>query len=142
MHKTVAFVTNQYRCDRLIHAAKKIADQTGSELMIVGVLDCEYALDPEAVDYLFNQSRENHATMRLLFTGDKAEVLREITAGYDVDFVVTGMPHSHHSVVYDLWRKFPQKNFYTVDYSGELIEVARPAGERAVSRPAKPCAAY
>ena len=124
MSKTIAFVTNQHRCDRLISAAYKLSDKTGSELMVVGVLDCEYVLDPKAVDYLFMKSKEYKATMRLLFTDDKIDAMREITAQFDAQRIITGMPQSHSSVVYDLWREFSDKSFYTVDSGGELVEVA------------------
>jgi len=122
--KTIAFVTNQYRCDRLIRAAHKISGETCSELLVVGVLDSEYTLDPEAVDYLFTETKRYKSTMRLLFTDDKIESMREITGQADSANIVTGMPHSHNSVLYDLWRDFPDKSFYTVDSGGEIAEVA------------------
>jgi hypothetical protein len=124
MSKTIVFVTNQHRCDRLISAAHRVSGETGSELTVVGVLDCEYVLDPKAVDYLFIKSKEHKATMRLLFTDDKIDAMRKITAQFDVQNIITGMPQSHDSVVYDLWREFPDKSFFTVDCDGELIEVA------------------
>jgi hypothetical protein len=92
--------------------------------MVVGVLDCEYVLDPKAVDYLFMKSKEHKATMRLLFTDDKIDAMREIIAQFDLCNIITGMPQNHNSVVYDLWREFPDKSFYTVDSDGELVEVA------------------
>lgn len=124
MSKTITFVTNQYSCDRIIYSARVIADETDTDLVVVGVLDSEYELDPEVVDYLFILSKKNQATMRLIFSEDKTGVMREIISAYDCRHVVTGMPSSNQSVLYTMWKEFPAKNFYTVDSSGELVEVA------------------
>lgn len=124
MVKTITFVTNQYSCDRIIDTARTVADQTKTDLLVVGVMDSEYELDPEVVDYLFRLSKKNRATMRLIFTEDKKAVMREILLGCENSTIVTGMPSSNQSVLYEFWKSFPQTRFYTVDLSGELIEVA------------------
>lgn len=124
MAKTITFVTNQYSCDRIIYSARVIADETNTDLVVVGIMDSEYELNPEVVDYLFVLSKKNQATMRLIFTEDKTAVMRDMVAEYDSEHVVTGMPSSNQSVVYDLWKEFPNKRFYTVDPSGEIVEVA------------------
>lgn len=124
MAKTVTFVTNQYSCDRIIYSAKVIADETKTDLIVVGVLDNEYELDPEVVDYLFVLSKKNKATMRLLFSDDKTSVMTEAISLPECTNVVTGMPSNSESVLYKIWNMFPAKNFYTVDTTGEIIEVA------------------
>ncbi len=125
MPKTLAFVTNQYSCDRIIRAARTVADETGTDLVVVGVLDSEYTLDPEVVDYLFSLSKKNKAVMRLLFSEDKTGVMTEAIAQYESANIVTGMPNSNDSVLYKIWKMFPAKQFFTVDISGELVEVAK-----------------
>ena len=124
MQKTLAFVTNQYSCDRIICAAKTVADRTKTDLVVVGVLDSEYKLDPEVVDYLFNLCKKNKAMMRLLFSEDKTGVMTEAITQYESLNIVTGMPDSNGSVLYRIWKMFPAKKFFTVDASGEVIEVA------------------
>lgn len=124
MAKTVTFVTNQYSCDRIIYSARVVADETKTDLVVVGVLDSEYELDPEVVDYLFVLSKKNKATMRLLFSEDKTSVMAEAISQNDCKNVVTGMPNCSDSVLYKLWKMFPAKNFYSVDTTGEIVEVA------------------
>jgi len=126
MPKTVTLVTNQYQCDRIITAARRIADETGTELLVSGVLDSKYELNPQAIEYLFNLSKQNGATMRLVFAEDKISLLCDLVGQSDHHYVVTGMPSSNQSVLYDLWKKFPNKSFYAVEPSGELTEVAGP----------------
>ena len=124
MSKTVVFVTNQYSCDRIICSARTVANETSSELLVVGILDSEYELNPEAIDYLFLLSKQNKATMRLLFTEDKVSAMREAVGQYGCKAAVTGMPSSNQSVLYTLWKEFPGVAFYTVDLNGEIVEVA------------------
>jgi K+-sensing histidine kinase KdpD len=124
--KTLAFVTNQYSCDRIIRAARTVADETETDLVVVGVLDSEYTLDPEVVDYLFSLSKKNKAVMRLLFSEDKTGVIIEAIAQYESKNIVTGMPSSNESVLYKIWKMFPAKQFFTVELSGDIIEVAQP----------------
>jgi len=124
MAKTVTFVTNQYCCDRIIYAARMVAEQTKTELNVIEVLDSKYELNPEAIDYLFRLSKSNKATMRVVISDDMLKVMRETVAQYDSKNIVTGMPSSHASVLYDLWKEFPDKRFYTVDSAGAIIGVA------------------
>lgn len=124
MAKTLAFVTNQYSCDRIIYSARVVADETNTDLIVVGILDSEYELDPEVIDYLFVLSKKNKATMRLLFTEDKTGVMAEAISQNECKNVVSGMPNSSDSVLYKLWKMFPAKDFYVVDATGEIVEVA------------------
>jgi len=124
MANTVTFVTNQYQCDRIICAARTVADMTSSQLVVIEILDAEYELNPQAVDYLFGLSRQNKADMRIMFSDDKLRDMRNAIREDESRHIVTGMPNSNHSVLYDLWKEFPDKIFYTVDTTGEIIEVA------------------
>lgn len=123
MGKTVAFVTNQYCCDRIIYAARTVADTTPTDLLVIGIMDAEYALDPEVVDYLFGLSKTYRATMRLIFSTDKIATMREIIADSEVERIFTGIPSTKHSVLHTLWEAFPNKQFYVVDTDGEMLEV-------------------
>lgn len=124
MQKTVTFVTNQYSSDRIIYSARVVADETNSELVVVGVLDSEYELNPQVVDYLFVLAKKNNATMRLVFSDDKLGAMREMIGTFECQHVVTGMPSSNQSVLYSLWKDYPGKQFYVVDAEGEIVEVA------------------
>ena len=127
MLKTVAFVTNQYSCDRIIYSSRVVADQTGTELVVVGIMDSEYELNPQIVDYLYVLSKRNNATMRLIFSEDKTAIMSDFIGKFDSANIVTGMPSSNQSVLYKLWKNFPARQFFTVDTTGELIEVAKSA---------------
>jgi len=124
MAKTMVFVTNQFSCDRLIFAAQAVAERSKTRLDIVQILDREYDLDPGAIDYLFMLAKKANATMRLVSAQDKLALMKSVIGAPDVDFVVTGMPNSHQSILYELWKEFPAKSFHVVDETGELVDVA------------------
>ena len=124
MARTMVFVTNQFCCDRLIFAAQKVAGRSETQLDIVQILDREYDLDPKAIDYLFMLAKKANATMRLVSAQDKLALMKSVIDDTDVNFVVTGMPNSHKSILYDLWKHFPAKSFHVVDETGEIIDVA------------------
>ena len=124
MAKTLVFVTNQFSCDRIIFAANIVAEKTKTELNIVEILDSEYDLNPQAIDYLFMLAKKVNATMRLISAQNKLNLMKKTISASDVHHIVTGMPNSHQSVLYDLWKQFPGKVFYVVDHTGELIDVA------------------
>jgi Mg2+/Co2+ transporter CorC len=125
MAKTVILVTNQCSCDRIIYAARIVADETQTELNIIEVLDSEYVLNPQAIDYLFVLAKQNNAVMRIVMAEDKLAVIRDTIAARDVAHVVTGMPSSHNSILYDLWKEFPEKRFHVVDETGEIVEIVK-----------------
>lgn len=125
MINTMAFVTSQFSCDRIISAGRQVAEKNNCGLVVVGILDAEYTLNPEAIDYLFRCSKKNNAVMRLLFEEDKVAVMRNAIRQYECRHVVTGMPNSSSSVLYDLWKDFGEKFFYVVDEDGKLVEVAK-----------------
>ena len=125
MEKTIAFVTNQFTSDRIILSARELADQTRTELVVVEILDSEYELDPQAVDYLYTISKKNKAIMRIMFTEDKIGSMRDIIDQEDNKCILTGLPATNDSVLYALWKDYPKKMFYTVDPDGRLNAVAK-----------------
>ena len=123
MMKTVAFVTNQYSCERIIKAAKEVADNNQSELVVVAIQDYQYEMNPQAVDFLFSKSKEYGASMRLIFNNDVPAVMREVINQYECRYIVTGMPSTNNSVIYGLWKEYSNKSFYTIDLDGKVVEV-------------------
>jgi len=144
MNKTMTFVTNQYSCDRIIYAAREIADNNETELVVVEILNSEYELNPQAIDYLFKASKRNKATMRMLFTDDKIHSMIEVISQYDCKYIITGMPDSNQSILYDIWKMFPEKEFFVIDPNGNTVEVAgaqMPAKEEKNAMNGKVCPA-
>lgn len=122
-HSTVVCVTNQYRCERLIKAGKAIADITHTPLLVVNALGSEYPQDPQALQHLFNVSREHDSEMTVLYTDNAYKALVKFIYTNKAVNVITGMPKDETSVTYKLWTKYTHIKFFTVEEDGEIREV-------------------
>ncbi len=116
---TIVCVTNQFSCERLIRAGRVIANISGTELLVVHVTHPTFAgTDGEAMQHLFDVSKENGADMSILYYDDPAKALIRFLKQNRAVNVVTGMPQARNSVLQALWNKFTHISFFTVDSEG------------------------
>ena len=69
-NSTAVLVTNQFQCERLIQAGRSVADISKTELIVLNVQSNEYPANPDAIQYLFNISSQNEATMNVMYAED------------------------------------------------------------------------
>ena len=121
---TVVFVTDQFHCERLISAGRRIANATRTTLLVINIernsIDCNSA----AIEHLYQVSKENDAEMTVFYEEDDvvgvmSRCLRENNACH----VVTGMPQDEDSILKKIWRLHPAINFYTVTYDNQIVSV-------------------
>ncbi|WRS26157.1 hypothetical protein U6B65_07265 [Oscillospiraceae bacterium MB08-C2-2] len=124
MEKTVVFITNQFSCDRIIQAAREVADQTETQLVILSFLDSEYDLNPQAIEYLYDRAKKSRASATFLFSPNRLEHMTKTVGQFDSVNIITGMPGGSESVLYKLWEQFPEKSFFIVDAEGCLTPVS------------------
>ncbi|MBQ9939730.1 MAG: hypothetical protein IJO96_09405 [Oscillospiraceae bacterium] len=123
-HSTVVCVTNQYKCERLIKAGRRIADLTDTTLTVVNVSRPDItAEDSKALDYLFNVSKKYGALMTIFYSTEALKTITEYIKINKAANVVTGMPQAKDSVLIKLWEKFSNTKFFTVEENGDLKEV-------------------
>ncbi len=123
-HCTVVCVTTQPQCERLIKAGRRIADLTGTELTVVNVSSPELSPeDSKALDYLFGVSKKYGALMSIFYSDDPVRVIVEYLKANKAANVITGMPQQKDSVLIQLWKKFTNTKFFTVEANGDLKEV-------------------
>lgn len=120
---TAVLVTNQFECERIINAAKKLSDSVGTELVILSVQSNEYPPNPEAINYLFEVSSRNQAIMNVVYSENIFKTIIEYIKANKAVNVVSGMPGKERSVLHRLWNKFNNISFYTVDNKSELLQV-------------------
>ena len=117
---TIVLVTDQFLCKRLIVAGRSLAEKTGTELQILSIANPNVAQNPEAIEYLYQISRENNGAMMVHYsdTPEKeiSRILKELKPGY----VVTGVPQQENSLLQHLWTRFDYVSFYTVDHEDKL----------------------
>ncbi len=121
---TVVLVTSQLTCERLIRAARRIADLTSTPLSVVSVMRENPSEDDlKSLEYLFSVSKDFDAQMDIIYNADPFPTLSKYIRQKDAKNVVTGMPVGESSVLERLWEKFPNICFYAVDFSDMLLEV-------------------
>lgn len=124
--KTLVCVTDQMGCDRIIKASRIISDLTASELSVINVSSPGRVQDPKSIEYLFKVSAQYNAQMTVLYHNDPAKAVIQHIKSHKIINVVTGLPEGQNSVLHKIWSKFTHVNFFTVDPSGEISEVANP----------------
>ena len=117
---TIVLVTDQFLCKRLIVAGRALAEKTNTELEILSIANPNVPQNPEAIEYLYQVSRENNGVMMVHYsdTPEKeiSSILKKSTPGY----VVTGVPQQENSLLQHLWTRFDYVTFYTVDHEDKL----------------------
>lgn len=130
---TLVLVTDQHHCERLITAGRLLADQKGHQLEVVNV-SCGGGSDPEAIEYLFQASREQGASMTVHYSRSARpeRFLTRLIQRQQPAAVVTGLPGEESDLLPKLWTRFSQVDFYMVDHDGEPrpVTIADRVGER------------
>jgi len=120
---TIVLVTDQFQCQRLIVAGRELSYRTGTPLEVLNIANPKVPQNPEAVEFLFQISKENSATMMVHYSDEPTKFLAGIIKERMPAHVVSGMPHSSDSVLHKLWTRFRLISFFTVDEGGTLAPV-------------------
>lgn len=115
---TMVLVTDQFRCQRLIVAGRELAQRSGTALEVVNIANTQVTQNPQAIEFLFQISKENDATMMVHYSDEPAKFLSVMIKERMPAYVVSGMPQSQDSLLHKLWTRFLAIAFYTVDESG------------------------
>ena len=123
---TVACVTSQLQCERIIRAGRFVADISGTELLIVNVSPLDFTRqDGEALEHLFRVSKENNAQMTVLYSDEALKTLTDFIKKSTAVNVVTGLPQQGESVLYKMWDKLGSVSFFTVAEDGSFSNMSR-----------------
>ena len=121
---TVACVTDQFQCERIIRAGRSIANLTDTSLLVINVSPIDStAQSGEAIEHLFRISQQNDAEMSVFYSDKVLKVLTTFIKKNHAVNVVTGMPQQQNSVLSKMWEKLGGVSFFTVDESGEFVHV-------------------
>ena len=120
---TMVLVTDQFHCQRLITAGRHLANERGTALEVVNVADPSRARNPEAIEFLFQTSREYDAAMAIHYSSKPERFLGELIQKRRPAAVVTGLPGEGSSLLRKLWLRFDELDFYLVERDGSLRPV-------------------
>ena len=117
---TIALVTEQFHCEKIIDAASRLAEKTGTSLEVISIVSDEYPRNPQAMERLFEVCREHGAVMTIEYNPEPSRVLGRMIDEKQPQNVVSGMPGKDNSILHRLWVRFRQIHFYTVDAQNNL----------------------
>ena len=122
---TIVLVTDQLSCRRLITAGRRLADEAGTDLEVINVAAEGSERNHAALEYLFDVSRNNGATMMIHYSDDPSHFISGLIRDKSPMQVVTGLPNQEHSLLHRIWTRFTRVAFYTVDLEGAVSVVTR-----------------
>lgn len=120
---TMVLVTDQFRCQRLIVAGRALADRTATQLEVINVANPSIPQNPEAIEFLFQESKEYDATMMVHYSAEPEKFLVELIKEHQPSHVVSGMPQEENSLLHRIWTRFTKVGFFTVSEEGTLSPV-------------------
>nr|WP_122011817.1 hypothetical protein [Maliibacterium massiliense] len=122
--EVVVCVTDQFCCDRLIHAGRQLADETGRHLNVLSIQGhaCFQARCAEALEYLFEVSKQAGAEMFVYYRADRLETAVQFMRAHNVGAIVCGMPQDAgpDGFVPHMRAAFAQADIIIVDAQGHL----------------------
>lgn len=121
-NSTVVCVTNQRQCERLIKAGRVIANIAKTPLTVISVVNPKSAHnDTDALEYLFDVSKQNNAVMALQYSTNPLACIEDFIRENKAKNVVTGMREGENSILTKLWTSFKDATFFTVTMDGEVL---------------------
>ena len=120
---TLVLVTDQFACERIIKAARAIADLSAGTLLVLSVMGQNQPTNPEALEHLFAVAKEYGAVMTVTFKDDPYQAIVDFAQENRVINVITGVPNDRGSMLVKLWKNQRAMTFFTVSHEGKLHEV-------------------
>ncbi len=117
---TLVLVTDQFACERLIVAGRKLVKENSTTLEILSIASPNQPQNPEAIEHLYKISRENGGNMAVHYSDKPLKSITSALENHAITHVVTGLPQQENSVLRTLWEKFHKTKFYTVDNDGNM----------------------
>jgi K+-sensing histidine kinase KdpD len=123
IYKTLVLVTDQFECERIIKAARTIADLSRTELIVLSVAKNGSQVNPAALEHLFGIAKEYRAGMIVQYSDNPQSVIVHFIRDNRVVNVITGLTENEQSILLQMWKKLRNIKFFTVSKSGKLSEV-------------------
>lgn len=123
VYTTLVLVTDQFECERIIKAARVIADISQTELMVLSVMKTGAETNPAALEYLFGVAKEYGGQMALEFSDSPQSTIVHFMRKNRVVNAITGLPKDEGSILVRMWKTLLNIRFFTVTEQGELHEV-------------------
>ena len=123
VYNTLVLVTDQFACERIIKAARVIADLSNTPLRVLSVMRPGVPANPQALEHLFGVAKEYGARMTVEFSDNPQSAIVHFIRDNRVVNAITGMPDGENSILVRMWKTLLNVQFFTVSPNGELHEV-------------------
>ena len=123
VHNTLVLVTDQFSCERIIKAARVIADLSHTCLQVLSVVRPGVPANPQALEHLFAVAKEYDARMTVEFSDNPQSAIAHFIRDNHVVNAITGIPDGEGSILVRMWKTLLNVRFFTVSANGELHEV-------------------
>lgn len=120
---TIVLVTDQFQCQRLIIAGRRLADSAATQLEVINVANPNIPQTPDAIEFLFQVSKEYGATMMVHYSDQPEKLIAGLLKEQQPLQVVSGLPQVENSLLHKIWTRFDQISFFTVDHNDTLAPV-------------------
>lgn len=115
----LACVSSQYDCDRIVEAAKQLAEEEDCELRVLAVMrpESDYTIISDQIEYLNLVAKEANADMTFLFSVNAADATAEFVTENHIHKIVAGMHdgNSTQSFLVQLTESAPDLEVSLVD---------------------------
>ena len=125
----LACVSSQYDCDRVIEAAKKLADEEDCELRVLTVIrpEPDYTIISDQIEYLNLAAKEADADMTFMFRVDAADATVEFVTENHIYKIVAGLKDGGESngFLVEFNRMAPDVEISLVDKDNTVFSMKR-----------------
>ena len=125
----LACVSSQYDCDRVIEAAKKLADEEDCELRVLTVIrpEPDYTIISDQIEYLNLAAKEADADMTFMFRVDAADATAEFVTENHIYKIVAGLKDGGESngFLVEFNRMAPDVEISLVDKDNTVFRMKR-----------------
>ena len=125
----LACVSSQYDCDRVIEAAKKLADEEDCELRVLTVIrpEPDYTIISDQIEYLNLAAKEADADMTFMFRVDAADATAEFVIDNHIYKIVAGLKDGGESngFLVEFNRMAPDVEISLVDKDNTVFSMKR-----------------
>ncbi|HCA04293.1 MAG TPA: hypothetical protein DEO32_00190 [Ruminococcaceae bacterium] len=125
----LACVSSQYDCDRVVEAARKLANEEDCNLRVLTVIrpENDYTIISDQIEYLNLVAKEADADMTFVFSVDAADATAEFVTENNIHKIVTGMRDggTSNSFLVELDRKAPDVEISLVDKDNTVFGMKR-----------------
>lgn len=123
----LALITDQLDCEKIILSASALAENIQKNLYVLNIGNPDMPDSDSrhsALEHLFTVSKENGAVMLVQYSHSPIKAISRYIEDISPCAVVTGVPFTQDSLLYKLWVRFSNIQFYISDRSGVLSEVS------------------